>query len=138
MNNYNRINPITDFVDQILNKSVSEVVKKDFTNTNPNVNIIKHAEHYLLQLAAVGLKKEDFTLELNNDNLIIAVNKNNTSTDTAYSRKEFDFSNFKRSFTLPQNVDKSNIKAKYKSGILEIKIMKSTNKEEEHISIEIS
>ncbi len=137
MNNYNINNPITDFVDQLLNKSVSEVVKKDFTNTKPAVNIVKLENSYLLQVAAPGMKKEDFEISLDNDKITISASIESTEKEKIFTRKEFDYNSFKRSFIIPKNIDRTNIKAKYKLGILEVTLGKKEEKEQESVSIEI-
>lgn len=137
MNNIN--NPITEFVDQILNKSVSEVVKRDFVNIKPNVNIIKLEDKYIIQVAAPGLKKDDFSIELNNNKITISTDQNlDEVNQQKYSRREFNFTKFKRSFIVPNNIDKKSIKAKYKLGILEVFLNREAQIEKESISIDIN
>ena len=136
MNNIN--NPITDFVDQLLNRSVSEVVNKDFLSTKPNVNILKQEDSYIIKLAAPGLNKEDFKIQLNEDKLSISTDVQiNEDDNMTFSRKEYDFHKFKRTFIIPDNIDLSGIKATYKLGVLELKLLKKSKIDHEVVHVEI-
>lgn len=94
----------------------------------PAVNIKETDENFFLELASPGLKKEDFNLELDNNILTIWSEVKNESTDTdengKYSRREFSYSSFKRSFTLPESVDESQINATYDAGVLKVMLPK--------------
>ncbi|MFD2697563.1 Hsp20/alpha crystallin family protein [Mesonia sediminis] len=99
----------------------------------PAVNIIDEENQFEIELAAPGKVKEDFKIELKQDLLVIE-----TETKTIekpekpkYSRREFNYSQFKRSFTLPDSIDVGKIKAKYEQGILRVVLPK---KEESVIS----
>jgi len=95
-------------------------------NRMPAVNIREDDNNYHLELAAPGLKKDDFKITLDNNLLTIEtemkdekeVNKQN------YSRKEFNYHAFRRSFTLPESADNEKIDAKYKDGVLNLMIPK--------------
>lgn len=138
MNNYNRNNSITEFVDQIFNKSVSEVVKKDFISTKPNVNIIKTEQQYLIRIAAPGLNKEDFKIDLDNNKITISVDHIIKEEDSPnYTRREYNFDNFKRSFIIPSTIDKKLINAKYKLGILEVSLSNMDKADHDQVSIDI-
>jgi len=96
---------------------------------------------FVIELAAPGLVKNDFNIELDNETLTISsekINKIKEEKDN-YTRKEFGYSTFKRSFTLPDSVDSGAILASYDQGILSVKLPK---KEEAKVqpkrSIEIS
>jgi HSP20 family protein len=77
-------------------------------------------------LAAPGLKKEDFKVNVHENTLIISTDKKDENTETfgKYTRKEFNFSTFKRSFTLPKTVDNEKIVATYNDGVLGLEIPK--------------
>ncbi len=132
MNSNNINNPIVNFVDQILNKSISDVVNTNITVVKPAVNIIEFTEHFSIKLAAPGLDKNDFNIEIDENKLTISVEiaSNNTSV---FTRKEYDFNSFKRSFTIPKKVDKTKIDATYNQGILELKLIKKEESDEKII-----
>ena len=95
--------------------------------TLPAVNIKENEQDFSVELAAPGLKKEDFKLELANRILSISSEKTNEKEEKTgnYTRKEFGFSSFKRSFSIPENVDQDQISANYTDGILKLVLPKS-------------
>ncbi|MEN7549248.1 Hsp20/alpha crystallin family protein [Rapidithrix thailandica] len=99
---------------------------QDHQATTPSVNITENQEGYTLELAAPGLNKEDFHINLEQNLLSISVEKNieTKGEDTKYKRKEFNFNRFKRSFSLPEHIDGNKIEAKYEQGILRLSIPK--------------
>ena len=101
----------------------------DYTNKNRptgiKVNVIELDDKFQLELAAPGLKKEDFELNVEKDILSIAAEKSrDTKEGTKVLRSEFGNYNFKRSFHLTDTIDAENIKASYKNGILHIALPK--------------
>lgn len=97
------------------------------TNTNvPAVNIKETADEFALELAAPGKTKEDFELSLDHDVLTISTEhkQEETKTEENYTRREFSYSSFKRSFKLPQTVNKESINATYTNGILNVTLPK--------------
>lgn len=96
----------------------------------PAVNILDDKENFVMKLAAPGLKKDDFKIKLDNQLLTISSEKKEEKEeqDKNYTRKEFVFNSFSRSFTLPKSIVFDKIKADYKDGILIVNIPK---KEEE-------
>ncbi len=92
----------------------------------PAVNIKDNTEGFELELAVPGMKKDDFTVEVDNDVLTISseVETENEENKENYTRKEFSFTSFKRAFTLPETVDGSKIDAKYEDGILKLTLPK--------------
>lgn len=114
-----------DFIDgDIFGVSNTSKVKANI----PAVNIKETEDNYSIQLAAPGMKKEDFELNLDNGVLHISSERkeeNETKDDKHnYTRREFNYSSFKRSFTLPNTADLNKINAAYKDGMLEIDIPK--------------
>ncbi|MEQ8926346.1 MAG: Hsp20/alpha crystallin family protein [Fulvivirga sp.] len=95
-------------------------------NTMPAVNIAENADNYLVEMVAPGMNKKDFKIELDNQLLTISYEKEDTNEnkDVNYSKREFYYQSFKRSFTLPQTVENDKIKAKYENGLLMIQIPK--------------
>jgi HSP20 family protein len=93
----------------------------------PPVNIKETEDSFLVELMAAGMKKEDFNLELDNDVLTISAevkSKNSTEEEGKFTRREFTYSSFRRSFTLPETVKEEDINASYQDGILKIALPK--------------
>ena len=94
--------------------------------TLPAVNIKENADEYILELAIPGMKKSDFNIDLDNKILSISseVETENEENNDNYTRREFGYSSFKRTFTLPDTVESENVKANYEEGILCITLPK--------------
>jgi HSP20 family protein len=92
----------------------------------PAVNISETEDNYHLELSAPGLKKEDFKLNLDRNVLNISVEKTANQEDDPknYSKREYSYTSFVRSFTLPESADDSQIDATYTDGVLRIDIAK--------------
>ncbi len=108
----------------------------DFFNSNmpamsnvPAVNVVEHQDGFRIEVAAPGLKKEDFKLNLNHNNLTISAYQESKKEETEqngekYTRREFSYSSFQRTFTLPTSVDAESIQATYADGVLKIELPK--------------
>ena len=92
----------------------------------PAANISETEDYYHVELAAPGLKKEDFKINLDRNVLNISVERQNESSDVQknYSKREYSYSSFVRSFTLPDSANAENIEATYTDGVLKIDIAK--------------
>jgi HSP20 family protein len=94
----------------------------------PAVNIKDTLDHLEVEIAAPGMKKDDFQVDLENDMLTISAEVRSESSDAdkegKYSRREFSYSSFSRSFALPNSVVADKIAAKYKDGVLRITLPK--------------
>lgn len=92
----------------------------------PPVNIKETDGAYVIELMAAGLKKEDFNIELDNELLTISseVKTENNSDEGKFTKREFSYSSFRRSFTLPETVKGEDITASYENGILRISLPK--------------
>jgi len=92
----------------------------------PPVNVEENEKEFQVTLAAPGLKKEDFNIEVKENSLIISNETSDSSEekDENYTRREFSFSSFQRSFWLPENVNADKIKASYEDGLLKISVPK--------------
>lgn len=102
--------------------NITNTVGSDVVKSNPLVNIIEGENEFIIELAAPGLKKADFGIQLEKDLLTVST-KNEEKEDTesaSYKRREFNFNNFERTFTLPETVDGEKIGAKYQNGVLKI------------------
>ncbi len=91
----------------------------------PAVNIIEDEDKFALEIAAPGLNKDDFIIEFNNGKLTISAKKPEKESNVKYTKQEFNYSGFSRSFVVPkQKVDDSNISAAYENGVLNITLPK--------------
>lgn len=93
----------------------------------PAVNIKNNENEFEIELAVPGLKKEDFNIEVEENVLKLSVNKSaeNREENENYTRKEFSYFNFQRSFALPKDVvDTENVQATYADGILKVLLPK--------------
>jgi len=92
----------------------------------PAVNISETEDNYHVELAAPGLKKDDFKLNLERNILTVSVEQSAGHQDNQknYSKREYSYGSFVRSFTLPESADDGRIDASYTDGILRINIAK--------------
>lgn len=92
----------------------------------PAVNIKETADDFSLEVAAPGKTKEDFQLSLDHDVLTISTEakKEETTKEDNYTRREFSYAAFQRSFKLPQTVNREGINATYTNGILHVTLPK--------------
>jgi len=90
----------------------------------PAVNIMEIADNFIFEVAAPGKNKKNFIIELDNDVLSISSEEKEehktADQNGRFTRKEFNYNNFKRLFGLPESVDREKISASYINGILEI------------------
>jgi len=93
----------------------------------PAVNITEVDGQYNISVAAPGMKKDDFKIDLEGDMLIISAEKEETKEEKKkkYNRKEYNYSSFSRSFTLPTEVKRDKIEAKYEDGVLNLVLPKN-------------
>lgn len=112
---------------------VNDVFKPDwfgglekFQHALPAVNILETERDYQLEVAIPGQKKEDFNIEVDDHVLTISMEskQENEAQEGTYTRKEFSYQSFKRSFTLPETVNEENIQAAYNDGILKFTLPK--------------
>jgi HSP20 family protein len=92
----------------------------------PAANIAETQDHYHIELAAPGLKKNDFKLNLERNLLSISVEQQRQSNPEQknYSKKEYSYGSFVRAFTLPESADINSVEAAYTDGVLRITIAK--------------
>lgn len=105
-------------------------------DTVPSVNIREEKDKFVVELAAPGLKKEDFTIDVEGDVLTISSEKESEnkegSEEEGYTRREYNFSSFSRSLALPDQTDGENISAKYSDGVLSLSIPKKPQSKKEN------
>ena len=92
----------------------------------PAANIAETADEYHIELAAPGLKKQDFKIRIDDNVLSISVEQHHEHADNhkKYNKREFSYSSFVRSFTLPDSADESRVEAAYNDGVLHISVAK--------------
>ena len=128
----------TDFFKQFMPE---ENLSKYFHGNLPASNISETETSFVIELAAPGLQKEDFEIQIENHLLTIKVEKKHEAENaqkTHYARQEFDFTNFKRSFRVGKTVNTEGIKAQYENGILRLELPKKEQTQEKtahHIHI---
>ena len=90
----------------------------------PAVNIKENEGNYEIEVAAPGFQKQDFKVDIQNDVLNISAETKEESSEERdnYTRKEFSYSSFNRSFSLPKNVKDENVQARYENGVLKLKL----------------
>ena len=118
------------FFDDIFGRDFFNWENNNFSTTSttlPSVNIKEAAENYEVEVAAPGLDKNDFKITLDGNLLTISSEKENEQTtgEENFSRREFSYQSFQRSFQLPKNVvDEDKIIARYENGLLLLSIPK--------------
>ncbi|WEA02187.1 Hsp20/alpha crystallin family protein [Mucilaginibacter sp. SJ] len=92
----------------------------------PAVNIAETENEFHVELAVPGLKKEDFKINLDKNVLSVAAEKKaeNVEEGKKFSKREYSYNSFVRSFTLPESADQSKIEADYTDGILKLTVAK--------------
>ena len=120
---YNNNNVFPSLINEFFNDDFG----MNFLNRShsvPSVNSVENNDSFEIDLAVPGMKKEDFTIELNDKVLVISSETSNTMENDKMRLNEFNFSSLQRSFRVPDSVDQDKIKANYKNGILKIKLPK--------------
>lgn len=92
----------------------------------PAVNVMDNKDNYMVTLAAPGLNKNDFKIDVEGNMLIISSEKeeNKEEKEAKYTRKEYSYTSFSRSFNLPEEVIKEKIIATYEDGVLKLTLPK--------------
>lgn len=127
--NHSSFPSFSNLFDDFFNTEIGDWKRKNFSATNttlPKVNISESDEAYTVEVAVPGMNKEDFNVSLDQNILTISSEKETSSTseDQKFTRREFVYNSFQRSFTLPDTADDDNIHASYQDGILKIAIAK--------------
>jgi HSP20 family protein len=125
------LNPLPMLFDDFINRDVFNWRNLNYSSTNttiPAVNIKETAEHYEVEVAAPGMTKKDFKVELEGNTLTISSESSNqkeAKDDERYFSREFSYQSFQRSFTLQKDVvDIDKIEARYENGLLQLLIPK--------------
>ena len=114
----------------VLNEMLNGMNRRDYHSgcdyNRPAANIIENEKDFMIELAVPGMKKDDFKISLEDDILSINVEQKEVDEkdEKNYTRREFRYDGFCRSFSLPETVDQDKIKADYKNGILSLTLPK--------------
>jgi HSP20 family protein len=106
----------------------------------PAVNIAEKNDQFDVTLAAPGMKKDDFNIDVEGNMLTISAEtkEEKEQKEERYTRKEFSYSSFSRSFTLPEGINKEKIDASYENGLLRVSLPKTDDAKKaasKHISV---
>ena len=119
---------LSNWLDDVFNRDLPSVFTSNFNTgiTLPKVNIKENADAFIVEMAVPGLKKSDFQIGLDNQFLSISTEtkEEKEHKEENYTRREFGYSSFKRTFSLPESVNEEKINASYKDGILSILLPK--------------
>ena len=90
--------------------------------TMPPVNIVENKNEYIVSMSIPGFKKEDFKIDTEGNMLTIRSEKEESEEEKEmkFTRKEYTYSSFSRSFTMPEEINREKIEAKYENGILKL------------------
>jgi len=123
-------NQYPSLFDRFFENDLFDWSNRNFSTTNttlPSVNIKESSEEFEVEVAAPGLTKKDFRIELNHDQLTVSSEQETEQESREgqqFALREFSYQSFSRTFTLPNIVDSEKIGAKYENGILRIVIPK--------------
>ncbi|OJW66632.1 MAG: heat-shock protein Hsp20 [Candidatus Amoebophilus sp. 36-38] len=110
--------------EDFLGKDVMDMPNWKVGASIPAVNIVEKTDKFLVHLASPGMNRNDFKINVDNGVLTVASEKKEEheekDKESRFTRREFSYQSFKRSFTLPESVQADKIEAKYENGILEI------------------
>jgi len=113
----------SDVFDSLINDSR---LNDRFINKIPAVNIAETENEFHIELAVPGLKKDDFKISLDKNVLSVSAEKKTENVDESkkYSKREYSYNSFVRSFTLPETADYAKIEAEYTDGVLKLNVDK--------------
>ncbi len=124
------VNYFPSFFDRFWNNELMDWEHSNFSNTNtslPAVNVKETKDDFVIELAAPGMEKKDFKINFKNNVITISSEKENKKEEKneEYTRQEFSYQSFQRSFTVPENaILADKISAEYKNGILHVTLPK--------------
>lgn len=113
-------------LDDFFNRSIADYVGSDALISQPAVNIAETDIAFRIELAAPGFEKGDFTLQVEKDQLTLRAERKQTSEENKerFTRREFRYTSFERSFKLPETVNQESVTAVYENGVLLVTLPK--------------
>ncbi len=120
---YNQ-NLFSDFFDNFIYNELN--IRDSLKFKTPDVNVLEDEKFFLLEFAVPGKNKDDFSIEIDKNILSVALaeSKSIDNNPDLYSRREFGYESFHRTFNLPEIIDNKKIMANYEDGVLKIKLDK--------------
>jgi len=115
------------------NNLLPNYIEEGAWKSTPAVNIYENNDKFEIEIAAPGLEKEDFKIDLKDEYLMVYSEKKDRKEEKEKGkvvRTEFRYSSFQRSFALPKDIDIANINATHKNGILKIELPKKVEQKE--------
>ena len=124
-----------NWMSNLFNDFVEDRYMSRMNATAPAVNIKENRVKYEMEIAAPGLKKEDWNISLDEDgNLHVKMEKKQEHKEEdekqVYLRREFNYTSYEQTYTLPEDVNKEKIAAKVGDGVLHIELPKKTQEDE--------
>lgn len=117
--------PFFDAFDNFFDGNVPSLFRSGNAPNRPAINIVENDDAFRVDIAAPGLLKENFEVKVENEMLIIsATQESKTEEKGKFTRREFNFMGFERSFVLPDFVDAGAISASYENGVLSVSLPK--------------
>ena len=124
------------WMDRFFNSPLDEFFNFGKVVNVPAVNVSETENEYKLIIAAPGLEKKDFKVEMRDDMLTISAEKTKEEKEEKngrFNRREYNYSSWSRSFTLPEDAEGNKIDARYENGELKIRIPKTAGKERKNV-----
>ena len=118
-----------DWMDRFFNAPLDEFFNMGKIMNTPAVNVSETDKEFKLAIAAPGLEKSDFKIDAYDDMLTISAEHEREEKNGRYNRREYNYSSWSRSFSLPENCDVEKVNAEYKNGELKVSIPKMQVKE---------
>lgn len=91
---------------------------------SPSYNIKENEKEFVIEIAIPGKNNTDFNIEIENRSLLISTNNENENSNYTYSRRDFGYSKFEKTFDLPISVDNNKVNSHYRNGVLTINLPK--------------
>lgn len=113
-------------LNEFFNHNLSNFIGSDSVLHQPGVNVIETPDAFRLEVAAPGFDKQDFSVNLEDKQLVVSANREKSVEDQneRFVRREFHYVSFKRSFHLPETVNPQGIAAVYNNGVLQVTLPK--------------
>jgi HSP20 family protein len=126
---------VNGLFDELFNRNVADFMGSDVMVQRPAVNVLETKDSFQIEVAAPGFQKGDFELKVEKNLFTVSAQHKEvveeqpakdmeTAPEKRYTRREFRFESFKRTFTLPESIDQSAVSATYDNGILNIMLPK--------------
>ena len=137
--NKNGFGKLFPAIDNVMNEVMRMPVSKtnyssETLSSRPKANIIEHENKYEIAIAMPGFSKKDISIELEKNQLTISANIEDNK-ERKYNLREFSLNNMKRVFKVPSFINREDIKAELKNGILMIQLLKSEEVQPKTITI---